>query len=113
MRHIPDADWGEIDVAPEFVCLSFIAWGARRLQFDHDLAALERENNQQIRVPPAFFRILLCLAGLGGAWRVAARVWQLPSVIGEALMLVAAIVWVLMLALYAAKWIYAPEEALQ
>ena len=46
MRHIPDADWAEIDVAPEFVCLSFIAWGARRLQFDHDLAALELENNQ-------------------------------------------------------------------
>ena len=34
MRHIPDADRTEIDVAPEFVCLSFIAWGARRLQFD-------------------------------------------------------------------------------
>jgi hypothetical protein len=31
MRHIPDA---------------FIAWGTRRLQFDHDLAALELENNQ-------------------------------------------------------------------
>ncbi len=41
-----DADWAEIDVAPEFVCLSFIAWGARRPQFDHDLAALELENNQ-------------------------------------------------------------------
>ena len=46
MRHIPDADWAEIDVAPEFVCLSFIAWGACRPQFDHDLAALELENNQ-------------------------------------------------------------------
>ena len=46
MRHSPDADWAEIDVAPEFVCLSFIAWGARRPQFDHGLAALELENNQ-------------------------------------------------------------------
>ena len=46
MPHIPDPDFAEIDVAPEFVCLSFIAWGVRRLQFDHDLAALELENNQ-------------------------------------------------------------------
>ena len=64
-------------------------------------------------MPASFFGIVLGLAGLGGAWRVAARVWQLPPVIGEALMLVAGIVWALMLALYAAKWIYAREEALQ
>src|SRR5258708_3925648 len=64
-------------------------------------------------MPASFFGIVLGLAGLGGAWRVAARVWQLPPVIGEALMLTAAIVWALMLGLYAAKWIYAREEALQ
>ena len=64
-------------------------------------------------MPASFFGIVLGLAGLGGAWRVAARVWQLPSVIGEALMLVAGFVWAFMLALYAAKWIYAREEALQ
>src|SRR5882672_11016740 len=64
-------------------------------------------------VPASFFGIVLGLAGLGGAWRVAARVWQLPPVIGEALMLTAAIVWALMLGLYAAKWIYAREEAVQ
>jgi hypothetical protein len=46
MPYIPDPDFAEIDVAPEFLCLSFIAWGARRLKFDHDLAALELENNQ-------------------------------------------------------------------
>jgi tellurite resistance protein len=62
-------------------------------------------------VPASFFGIVLGLAGLGGAWRVAARVWQLPSVIGEALMLIAGIVWTLTLVLYAAKWIYAREEA--
>ena len=46
MRHIPDADRAEIDVAPEFVCLSFNAFGARRPQSNRDLAALELENNQ-------------------------------------------------------------------
>ncbi len=63
-------------------------------------------------MPASFFGIVLGLAGLGGAWRVAARVWQLPSVIGETLMLIAGIVWALALALYTAKWIYAREEAL-
>jgi len=64
-------------------------------------------------MPASFFGIVLGLAGLGGAWRVAARVWQLPPAIGEALMLIAGIVWALMLALYAAKWIYAREAALR
>jgi tellurite resistance protein len=64
-------------------------------------------------MPASFFGIVLGLAGLGGAWRVAARVWELPAVIGETLMLAAAIAWVLMLAAYAAKWVYAREEALR
>jgi hypothetical protein len=40
MRHTQDADCVEIDVAPEFVCLSFIVRGALHI------AALELENNQ-------------------------------------------------------------------
>ena len=62
-------------------------------------------------MPASFFGMVLGLAALGGAWRVAARVWQLPAVIGEALMLIAGIVWAVLLALYAAKWIFAREEA--
>src|SRR5258706_9115409 len=64
-------------------------------------------------MPASFVGIVLGLAGLGGAWRVAARVWQLPPAIGEALMLIAGIVWALLIALYAAKWIYAREAALR
>jgi tellurite resistance protein len=64
-------------------------------------------------MPASFFGIVLGLAGLGGTWRVAARVWGLPSIVGEALLLVAAIVWALMLVLYAAKWIYARDAALR
>src|SRR5258706_6359061 len=64
-------------------------------------------------MPVSFFGIVLGLAGLGGAWRAAARVWQLPPVVGEALMLVAGIVWAVLLALYAAKWIYARAAARQ
>ena len=80
---------------------------------DGRIGARQSWSRAHIAVPASFFGIVLGLAGLGGAWRVAGRVWQLPSVIGEALMLIAGIVWALMLVLYAAKWIYAREEALQ
>jgi tellurite resistance protein len=80
---------------------------------DERIGARPSSRKSRIAVPASFFGIVLGLAGLGGVWRVAARVWQLPSVIGEALMFVAAIVWALMVALYTAKWIYAREEALQ
>jgi len=44
--HISDLDCAEIDVAPEFVCLSFNACSARGLQLNDHIAALELENNQ-------------------------------------------------------------------
>ena len=45
MRHSADADW-EIELAPEFVCLSLNVCSTRGLRFDANLAALEQENNQ-------------------------------------------------------------------
>jgi tellurite resistance protein len=80
---------------------------------DAHIPARQSSRKSRIAVPASFFGIVLGLAGLGGAWRVAARVWQLPAVIGEGLMLIAGIVWAVMLALYAAKWIYARDEALR
>ncbi|MDB5857120.1 MAG: potassium-tellurite ethidium and proflavin transporter [Ramlibacter sp.] len=64
-------------------------------------------------VPASYFGIVLGLAGLGGAWRHAAQSWGLPRGVGEVLMLFAAIAWLLLLALYAFKWIHAREQALQ
>ena len=46
MPYVSDVDYAEIDVAPEFVCLSFNVWGARGPQFNRDITALELENNQ-------------------------------------------------------------------
>ena len=63
-------------------------------------------------VPASFFGIVLGIGGLGGAWRAAHRVWHLPSLIGEVLLLIATLVWVLLLALYARKWIFARDQAL-
>jgi tellurite resistance protein len=64
-------------------------------------------------VPASYFGIVLGLAGLGSAWRHAAHVWGLPHDVGEALMFFAAITWLPLLVLYAAKWIHAREDALQ
>jgi len=44
MLHIRDC--AEIDVAPEFLCLSFNACGTRAKQLRDALAALALENNQ-------------------------------------------------------------------
>jgi hypothetical protein len=36
----------EIDLAPEFVCLSFIVWGARSARANEAAAALALQDNQ-------------------------------------------------------------------
>jgi tellurite resistance protein len=56
--------------------------------------------------------MILGLAGLGGDWRVAARIWSLPAWIGEIVMLVAVVVWAVLTLLYVAKWFSHREQAL-
>jgi hypothetical protein len=63
-------------------------------------------------IPAAFFGIVLGLAGLGNAWRAAHQAWQLPALVGEALMALAAIVWALLVLLFVLKWSLARDEAL-
>ena len=63
-------------------------------------------------VPAAFFGIVLGLAGLGSAWRAAHQVWQMPAMVGEALMALATMVWALLLLLFVLRWILAREESL-
>lgn len=58
-------------------------------------------------VPVSFFGMVLGLAGLGGSWRAAHAVWGVPAVIGEAIMLAGALVWVSVLGLYVLKWMVA------
>ena len=63
-------------------------------------------------IPASFFGIVLGIGGLGGAWRVAHRVWHLPALIGEVLLVGATLVWLIVLTLYASKWIYARSAAI-
>jgi tellurite resistance protein len=62
-------------------------------------------------VPASFFSIVLGLAGLANAWRIAHALWDMPAWIGEVLMLIAAAVWLVVAALFAAKWTFRRGEA--
>jgi tellurite resistance protein len=55
--------------------------------------------------------MVLGLAGLGGAWRAAHAALQLPQAVGEAIYLVATLVWATLVLLFAAKWVWARAEA--
>ncbi|WP_246776872.1 dicarboxylate transporter/tellurite-resistance protein TehA [Microvirga sp. VF16] len=55
--------------------------------------------------------MVLGLGGLGNGWRAATRVWGAPVVVGEALSLAAALVWLAWLVLYVLKWATSREEA--
>ncbi len=57
------------------------------------------------RVPASFFGIVLGLAGLGGTWRAAHRLWGAPAAVGETLMAAAGAAWVVLALLYAVKWL--------
>ncbi len=63
-------------------------------------------------IPAAFFGMVLGLVGLGGSWRAAASLWGMPRVIGEAIMAIAAAVWITLLFAYAMKWLGNRREAL-
>jgi tellurite resistance protein len=59
-------------------------------------------------IPAAFFGMVLGLAGLGAAWRAAQGVWGLPAPNGEGIYLLAGLVWVALISLFAAKRIFLP-----
>jgi tellurite resistance protein len=48
-------------------------------------------------IPASFFGMVLGLSGLGQAWRIAVRLWDMPAAVGEALLLVAGLVWAALL----------------
>jgi tellurite resistance protein len=68
-------------------------------------------DRQIATIPASYFVAVLGLVAVGGSWRAAARLWALPAWIGEAIMLVAVAVWVLLLCLYIAKWLWQRDAA--
>ncbi|GBD47802.1 potassium-tellurite ethidium and proflavin transporter [Methylopila sp. Yamaguchi] len=56
---------------------------------------------------------MLGLSGLGGSWRAAHDAWGLPVWPGEALYAAAGVVWLALVALYAAKWVNARAASIE
>ncbi|GAB3628111.1 dicarboxylate transporter/tellurite-resistance protein TehA [Pandoraea terrae] len=53
-----------------------------------------------MKIPASYFGMVLGLAGLGQAWRTAVRLWDLPPVVGEALLATAGLVWAILIVGY-------------
>ncbi|KJV24843.1 dicarboxylate transporter/tellurite-resistance protein TehA [Luteibacter yeojuensis] len=67
----------------------------------------------QRSVPASFFGMVLGLVGLGGNWRSASHLWGLPPAVGEAIMALAFVVWLVVSALYTLKWVAQRDAALE
>jgi len=63
-----------------------------------------------VRFPPTFFAIAFGLFGLAGIWRVGARAFGMPIVIGDTLAMLAALVYLGLLAALVAKALVAPAR---
>lgn len=63
-------------------------------------------------IPASYFGIVLGLGGLANSWRVAHAAWGAPSVVGEAIFVVAGLAWVVVTGLYIWKWLAALDAAL-
>ncbi len=59
-------------------------------------------------LPASYFGIVLGLSGLGQAWRVAHSLWGAPAIIGEGLLIIAMLVWLILLIVYITQAIRHP-----
>lgn len=64
-------------------------------------------------IPASFFGIVLGLAGLSNDWRAAEAAWGLPAIVADIIFAAASAAWMLIVILYALKWILAPAAAAQ
>jgi len=60
-------------------------------------------------LPASFFGMVLGLSGLGQAWRLSVRLWSMPSVIGEGVLLLSVLVWSVLLVAYLLQALRYPE----
>jgi tellurite resistance protein len=61
-------------------------------------------------IPASLFGMVLGLAGLGNAWRIAHRIWSLPGWIGETIFGLAALIWMILVTLFSGKWMASYEK---
>lgn len=70
------------------------------------------EDTKMTRAPlPASFSAWFWASGLGQAWRIAARLWGMPALIGEGVLLLAGLVWLALLVSYVRQAVQHPAIA--
>ncbi|MFL5699680.1 MAG: uroporphyrinogen decarboxylase family protein, partial [Ktedonobacteraceae bacterium] len=65
-----------------------------------------------LAIPPNFFAITMGLAGLAGVWRLAGDLYHLPASIGDALYVVTAGVFLLLIVAFAMKLVLTPKAVM-
>jgi tellurite resistance protein len=57
-------------------------------------------------IPASLFGMPVGIMGLAGAWTVGARIWNLPAGIAAGIAIAGALVWAVLIVLYANKWLH-------
>ncbi|MFL9956440.1 dicarboxylate transporter/tellurite-resistance protein TehA [Paraburkholderia nemoris] len=68
-------------------------------------------NSNRGTIPVSFFGIAVGALAFANLWRVAIRVWHLPTIAGDVLSVAALAVWVVVLLAYGHKWLTHVAEA--
>ena len=61
-------------------------------------------------LPASFFGMVLGLSGLGQAWRLAGKLWGMPPLIGEGVLLLAGLVWATLFIAYLRQAVRHPAD---
>ncbi len=61
-------------------------------------------------LPASFFGMVLGLSGLGQAWRLASKLWGMPPLIGEGVLLLAGLVWAALFIAYLQQAVRHPGD---
>ena len=69
------------------------------------------EQQKPFPIPVSYFSIVLGLSALGLAWRYGAHAVALPAMVGETLLGLATVIWVIFIVAYSVKWLRFRHQA--
>ena len=69
------------------------------------------EQQKPFPIPVSYFSIVLGLSALGLAWRYGAHAVALPAIVGETLLGLATVIWLIFIVAYGVKWLRFRHQA--
>ena len=69
------------------------------------------EQQKPFPIPVSYFSIVLGLSALGLAWRYGAHAVALPALVGETLLGLATVIWLIFIVAYGVKWLHFRHQA--